>query len=79
MSISSDVSKTGMLNTSGVRLRRDWRAMVRTAVVLFKLRIVVLLLLAAVGGAFLGAGGWPGGGSMLLILITGVFIICWSG
>ncbi|MFQ5419282.1 MAG: protoheme IX farnesyltransferase, partial [Anaerolineae bacterium] len=71
MSILPDVSKTRTFNANGVQLRRDWYAMVHTAVILFKLRIVVLLLLAAAGGAFLAAGGWPGTGSMLLVLVTG--------
>lgn len=52
-------------------LADDWRAALRSLVVLFKLRIVALLLLAAVGGAFLGAGGWPGLGTLALLLLTG--------
>jgi protoheme IX farnesyltransferase len=49
----------------------DWRALLRSVVVLFKLRVVSLLLLAAVGGAFLGAGGWPGLGTLTLLLVAG--------
>ncbi len=48
-----------------------WGDLVKSLMVLFKLRIVFLLLVAAAGGAFLGAGGWPGLGPMLLVLITG--------
>jgi protoheme IX farnesyltransferase len=51
--------------------RIDWRTMVQSLTVLFKLRIVSLLLLAATGGAFLGAGKWPGFGTLALLLITG--------
>jgi len=69
MSVSPDVPKVS--RAGRVPLRGNWQAMLRTAVVLFKLRIVTLLLLAAAGGAFLGAQGWPGIGSLLLILITG--------
>jgi protoheme IX farnesyltransferase len=48
-----------------------WREWLRTAMVLFKLRVVFLLLLAAVSGAFLGAQGWPGLGPLLLLIVTG--------
>ncbi|HRO24601.1 MAG TPA: heme o synthase [Promineifilum sp.] len=47
------------------------RSALRTAVVLFKLRIVFLLLVAATGGAFLAAGGWPGWGVMALVWLAG--------
>jgi len=50
---------------------RDWRAMARLLVSLFKLRIVFLLLMAATGGAFLAAGGWPGLGRLALVWVTG--------
>lgn len=52
-------------------VRVDGRAMLRSLVVLFKLRIVFLLLMAATGGAFMAAAGWPGLGSLLLVWITG--------
>ena len=55
---------------SGVAIG-GWRNIMRTAVVLFKLRIVLLLLVAATGGAFLAAGGWPGWGVLLLTWVTG--------
>lgn len=45
--------------------------LVKSLMVLFKLRIVFLLLVAAAAGAFLGAGGWPGLGPLLLVLVTG--------
>lgn len=48
----------------------DWRTLLQTLPVLFKLRIVSLLL-AATGGAFLGAGGWPGSNTLILLWITG--------
>ena len=47
------------------------RSALRTAVVLFKLRIVFLLLVAATGGAFLAAAGWPGRGVMALVWLAG--------
>jgi protoheme IX farnesyltransferase len=56
---------------SGTAAVGGWRGAMRTAVVLFKLRIVFLLLMAATGGAFLAAGGWPGWGVMLLTWVTG--------
>jgi protoheme IX farnesyltransferase len=56
---------------SGAAAVGGWRGAMRTAVVLFKLRIVFLLLMAATGGAFLAAGGWPGWGVMLLTWATG--------
>lgn len=49
----------------------DWRKLIKSLMVLFKLRVVSLLLLAAVGGAFLGAAGWPGLGRLALLLLTG--------
>lgn len=49
----------------------NWRDMLNTIVVLFKLRIVFLLLMAATSGAFLASGGWPGLGTMALTLVTG--------
>lgn len=49
----------------------QWRSLLQTLVVLFKLRIVALLVLAAIGGAFLGARGWPGLGTLLLVIVTG--------
>jgi protoheme IX farnesyltransferase len=54
-----------------VKQRYDWRGWLKTAVVLFKLRIVFLLVIAATGGAFLGAGGWPGWETLLLTWLTG--------
>ena len=48
-----------------------WRSALRTAVVLFKLRIVFLLLMAATAGAFLAAAGWPGWGVLLLTWTAG--------
>jgi protoheme IX farnesyltransferase len=48
-----------------------WREGLRTAVVLFKLRIVFLLLVAATAGGFLAANGWPGVDVLLLTWITG--------
>jgi protoheme IX farnesyltransferase len=53
------------------KTRLDWRAWLKTAVVLFKLRIVFLLVVAATGGAFLGANGWPGWETLLLTWLTG--------
>lgn len=66
----------GMVEISGARAQArskpsDWRATLRTLVVLFKLRIVALLLLAATAGAFLAAGGWPGTSQLLVLLVTG--------
>ncbi|MCZ7569461.1 MAG: heme o synthase [Ardenticatenaceae bacterium] len=46
-------------------------ALLRTLVVLFKLRIVALLLFAGAGGAFLAAGGWPGIGPLALLTLSG--------
>jgi len=56
---------------SGAAAVGGWRSVLRTAVVLFKLRIVFLLLMAATAGAFLAAGGWPGWSVLLLTWITG--------
>lgn len=49
----------------------DWRTLVQTLIVLFKLRVVFLLLMAATGGAFLAAQGWPGLGTMFLVWLAG--------
>ena len=68
---SSSPAKTQAVELAAVPTPINWRQMLQTAVVLFKLRIVALLLLAATGGAFLGAGGWPGLGPLLLLLVTG--------
>jgi protoheme IX farnesyltransferase len=46
-------------------------SLLKTLVVLFKLRIVGLLVFAAIGGAFIGAGGWPGTGRLALLVVTG--------
>jgi protoheme IX farnesyltransferase len=51
--------------------RPDWLAWLKTAIVLFKLRIVFLLVVAATGGAFLAVGGWPGWEALLLTWVTG--------
>ena len=59
------------LGTQPIVAQRDWREMLKIAVVLFKLRVVSLLLMASVGGAFLGAKGWPGFGRLLLVIIAG--------
>lgn len=42
-----------------------------TAVVLFKLRVVMLLLFAALGGAMIGSAGTPAAGDVLLLALTG--------
>jgi protoheme IX farnesyltransferase len=44
---------------------------IRTAVALFKLRVVALLLMAAVTGAFLGSDGRPVGGAVVVLLLAG--------
>lgn len=54
-----------------IRTRLDWRTLLQTLPVLFKLRIVSLLLLAATGGAFLGANGWPGSDTLIVLWLTG--------
>jgi len=46
-------------------------SLLKSLVVLFKLRIVGLLVFAAIGGAFIGAGGWPGAGRLALLVVTG--------
>lgn len=61
----------GALPAPTIWTRLDWRTLVQTLPVLFKLRIVSLLLLAATGGAFLGAGGWPGSHTLILLWLTG--------
>lgn len=65
---------TGSLDSSqedGTVTISGRRSALRTAVVLFKLRIVFLLLVAATGGAFLAADGWPGWGVMALVWLAG--------
>jgi protoheme IX farnesyltransferase len=42
-----------------------------TAVVLFKLRVVMLLLFAALGGALIGSAGAPAAGDLALLILTG--------
>jgi protoheme IX farnesyltransferase len=57
-----------------VRTRRDLHAggpLLKSLLVLFKVRVVMLLLVAAVGGAFLSAGRWPGTGNMVLMAVVG--------
>lgn len=49
----------------------NWRELLQTIVVLFKLRIVFLLVVAATGGAFIASDGWPGLDTLLLTWITG--------
>lgn len=74
MSLSKATNSSG---GSGVNVsvlqtwRSDWRTLVQTIIVLFKLRVVFLLLMAATGGAFLAAQGWPGLGTMVLVWLTG--------
>ncbi|MCA9935527.1 MAG: protoheme IX farnesyltransferase [Ardenticatenaceae bacterium] len=69
--VTKSSSNSGM-NVSGLRVwRTDWRTLVQTLIVLFKLRVVFLLLMAATGGAFMAAGGWPGLGTMILVWVTG--------
>lgn len=74
----SDISERGKnsrtvagIEVSTAAAGTDWRALMKTLVVLFKLRIVFLLLMAATGGAFLAAGGWPGLGPLALVWLTG--------
>lgn len=79
MFTSSNMTKQELVQTNAAPVlagstawsRLDWRSLVRTLTVLFKLRIVSLLLLAATGGAFLGAGSWPGLGTLALVWLTG--------
>jgi len=59
------------LEIPDAQARVGWGDMLRSLVVLFKLRIVFLLLMAATGGAFMAAAGWPGLGSLLLVWLTG--------
>jgi protoheme IX farnesyltransferase len=47
------------------------RELLSTAMVLFKVRIVLLLLFAGAGGAFIAAGGWPGFTPLLMLTLTG--------
>jgi protoheme IX farnesyltransferase len=54
-----------------VRERMTWRQLLKTAITVFKMRIVSLLVFAALGGAFLGAGGIPSWVALVTILITG--------
>lgn len=55
---------------------RSEPSLLKSLLVLFKIRIVLLLLFAAAGGAFLAAGGWPGGDALALLLITGGLAAC---
>jgi len=50
---------------------RDWRALLRAAKVLFKVRVVGLLVLSSVAGAFLGARGWPGAIETMILILAG--------
>lgn len=54
-----------------VRERMTWRQLIKTAITLFKMRVVSLLVFAALGGAFLGAGGIPSWVALVTLLITG--------
>lgn len=45
--------------------------LIKTAITLFKLRVVSLLLFAALGGAFLGARGVPSWIALIAVLMTG--------
>ena len=57
-----------------VRTRRDEQTgvlLVKSLLVLFKVRVVILLLVAAVGGAFVAAGTWPGVGNLALLAVVG--------
>lgn len=47
------------------------REILKSLMVLFKMRVVSLLVLSAIGGAFLGARGWPGWANFGLICLTG--------
>jgi heme o synthase len=72
--ITGEIAAQGVVNERQTRFASTgphWRRVWQTAVVLFKLRIVLLLLVAATGGAFLAAEGWPGLGVLLLTWITG--------
>ena len=71
MSVSKMTDSLDGSLESGVVAISGWRGAMRTAAVLFKLRIVFLLLVAATGGAFLAAGGWPGWGVMALVWVAG--------
>ena len=59
------------LEVPNAQVRVDGRDLLRSLVVLFKLRIVFLLLMAATGGAFMAAAGWPGLGRLLLVWVAG--------
>lgn len=57
-----------------VQTRHDLQAgvlLVKSLLVLFKVRVVMLLLVAAVGGAFVAAGRWPGAGNLALLVVVG--------
>ncbi len=71
MSLSKMTDSPDSPLESGAAAISGRRSALRTAVVLFKLRIVFLLLVAATGGAFLAAGGWPGWGVMALVWLAG--------
>jgi heme o synthase len=61
-------------DNQAVRTRRDVQTgapLVKSLLVLFKVRVVVLLLVAAVGGAFVAAGRWPGAGDLALLAVVG--------
>jgi protoheme IX farnesyltransferase len=57
-----------------VRSRRDVQAgtlLLKSLLVLFKVRVVLLLVVAAVGGAFVAAARWPGAGHLALLVVVG--------
>jgi len=67
MTTSLETSSAPPITTYSTRLA----AILRAAMVLFKIRIVGLLLFAGAGGAFIVAGGWPGFGPLLWMTLTG--------
>jgi protoheme IX farnesyltransferase len=61
-------------NKQAVGARRELQTrapVVKSLLVLFKVRVVVLLLVAAMGGAFIAAGRWPGAGNLAVLAVVG--------